>query len=534
MWGNGAVHYLNIVLAAGEEAEPVSSGSGLGIGAVALTLMVALLLMWMAYLFVNSRRSRAAAHEPAPPNQSPGASDDELENKKLTRVLRAALFGSILMAVVMPWYALNEPDRQEAFAEATVEFDVEEGAHRFSPEGFACQNCHGAEGVGGAVLFVEPRSGVDTSWAVPSLNDVFFRYSEEEVRHWIVFGRAGTPMPATGLAGGGAMTIQETDQIIEYLHSIQITQEEAFAKSSGTTDRALIKIVGGEETTQRLINFQMIQIEEVKNAPATLGVVGGLPDAVKDLLQGPGTCTDASAELVSTTCEQAGVDTDRDGLSDETEKGLTEIAAVAHDELAVINATVDAITYGFVQRPEYDVWFDAFDAFTNGDPDLDEAEALLGHLETDVLLLSVVDERQDQFLEGLESGLAFLENSLDQRLWEVDFAEVATEMGVSEEDAELAVGLFNGYCARCHTAGYSAGASFEQGPGTGAWGPSLVDGRAEVQFPLAQDQVRFVVEGSQDSTQYGVNGLGTGRMPSFGGILSQTQIELIVKYERTL
>jgi mono/diheme cytochrome c family protein len=107
-------------------------------------------------------------------------------------------------------------------------------------------------------------------------------------------------------------------------------------------------------------------------------------------------------------------------------------------------------------------------------------------------------------------------------------------MGVSEDDAELAVGLFNGYCARCHTAGYSAGASFEQGAGTGAWGPSLVDGRSQVQFPEMQDQVSFVIQGSEDARQYGVNGLGTGRMPSFGGILSQTQIELIVKYERTL
>ena len=534
MWGNGAVHYLNIVLAAGEEAEPAASGGGLGIGAVALTLVVALILMWMAYLFVNSRRSKAAAHEAAPPNQSPGASDDELENKKLTRVLRAALFGSILMAVIMPWYALGEPDRQEAFAEATVESNVEEGHFWYSPEGFACQNCHGPEGVGGATEFVEQRSGVETSWAVPSLNDVFFRYTEDEVRHWVNYGRAGTPMPATGLVGGGAMTIQEVDQVIAYLRSIQITQEEAFAKSPGTADRALTQIEGGEESTQRLINFQMIQIEEVNNAPATLAAVGDFPDDIKDLFQGAGTCTGASAELVNSTCDQPGADTDRDGLSDEAEKGLTEIAAVSFAELAVINAVAGEITYGFVQRPEYDVRFDPFDAFTNGDADLDAAETLLGNLETDVLLLSVVDERQDQFLEGLESGLAYLEDSLEQQLWNVDFAEIASDMGVSEEDAELAVGLFNGNCARCHTAGYSAGASFEQGAGTGAWGPSLVDGRSEVQFPEMEDQVTFVIEGSEDAKQYGVNGLGTGRMPSFGGILSQSQIELIVTYERTL
>lgn len=534
MWGNGAVHYLNTVLAAGEEAEPATSGGGLGIGAIALTLVVVLLLMWMAYLFVNSRRSNAAAQEPAPPNQSPGASDDELENKKLTRVLRAALFGSILLAVVMPWYALNEPGRQEAFAESTIEANVEEGEFWFSPEGFACQDCHGPEAVGGATEFVEQRSGVETSWAVPSLNDVFYRYTEDEVRHWINYGRAGTPMPATGLVGGGAMTVQEVDQVIAYLHSIEISQEEAFAKSPGTADRALTQIAGGEDKTQQLINFQMIQIEAVNNAPATVALVGGLPDDVRDLLQGPGTCTEASAEMVNTTCDQPGVDSDRDGLSDAAEDDLTDIAALAFAELTVVNAIANEITYGFVQQSAYDIWFDSFDAFTNGDADLDEAQSLLSHLETDVLLLSVVDERQDQFLEALTSGLAFLEDSLEQQLWDIDFAEVAAEMGVSEEDATLAVGLFNGYCARCHTAGYAAGASFEQGSGTGAWGPSLVDGRSVVQFPEMQDQVAFVVEGSQDATQYGVNGLGTGRMPSFGGILSQPQIDLIVKYERTL
>ena len=535
MWGNDSVHYLEIVLAAGgEEAEPAASGAGLGIGAVALSLVAVLLLAWMAYLVVNSRRTKASAHEPAPPNISPGLSDDQLENTKLTNVLRAALFGSILLAIVLPWYALNEPDRQEAFAEATIDANVEEGEHWFSPEAFACQDCHGPEGVGGAAETVEQRSGVDTAWAVPSLDDVFYRYSEEEVRFWIVFGREGTPMPANGLVGGGAMTVQEIDQVIAYLHSIEITQEEAFAKSEGTAERALTQIEGGETATQRLINFQEIQIEAIEGAPGTLTVVGEFPDDVKDLLQGPGTCTEASAELVGATCDQPGVDTDRDGLTDETEKALTEIAEVSFETLTVINAIANEITYGFIGQPVYEVRFDPFNPFTNGDPDLDEAETLLSQLETDVLLTSVAAERQDQFLEGLESGLVFLENSLEQQLWEVDFAAVADDMGVSEDDARLAVGLFNGYCARCHTAGYSAGATFDQGTGTGAWGPSLIDGRSLVQFPDVEDQLAFVIEGSENGKHYGVNGLGSGRMPAFGAVLSEAQIELIVKYERTL
>ncbi len=529
------MHYLNIVLAAGSEgAGSAASSGGLGVGAYALMLVVVLLLVWMAYLYLNSRRSKAASQEAAPSNLSPGASDDELENKKLTRVLRAALFGSALMAIVMPWYALNEPGRQEAFAESTVEFDIEEGAHLYSVEGFECAACHGPIGGGGSNEWVEVRSGVDTNWAVPSINDVFYRYDEDEVRHWVVFGRAGTAMPSNGLEGGGSMTVQQVDQIMAYINSIQITQEEAFAKTEGTVSRALTQIEVGEEVTQRFINLQTIRIDEVNAAPEKIAVVGGFPDDIKDLLQGPGTCTDASAELVNTTCAQPGVDTDRDGLTDEAEKGLTAMAASSYEQLTEIVQLAGEITYEFVSKSIYDVQFDPDDAFTNGGGDLDEAEDLLSHIEEDVLLLSVTADRQDNFLEGLTSGLAFLEDAMEQRRWEINFAEVAGKMGVSEDDAELAVGLFNGYCARCHTAGYSAGAPFIQASGSGAWGPSLINGRALVQFPDIADQIKFVTDGSENSKSFGINGLATGRMPAFGKILSKEQIELIVMYERSL
>ena len=131
-------------------------------------------------------------------------------------------------------------------------------------------------------------------------------------------------------------------------------------------------------------------------------------------------------------------------------------------------------------------------------------------------------------------GLEFLEQSLDERAWDVDFDAAASAMGVSVDEAERGAGLFNAYCARCHTGGYSAGPSFEQGAGSGAWGPSLRDGRADIQFPDIQDQIAFVMAGSDNAVKYGVNGIGTGRMPGFGAVLSATDIELIVKYERSL
>lgn len=550
MWGDGYVNAISFlagtsVLATAEETQVVSSGPGLGIGVYAVIAVVAILLGWMAFLFVNSRRSTAASGETPPLNLSPAASDDELENRKLTRVLRAALFGSVLLAIALPWYALNEPGRQEAAAETIVHEDVEAGAHWFSHDGFACADCHGPTAGGGAAAFREQRSGVDVPWAVPSLDDVLYRYSEDEVRFWIVFGRDGTPMPANGLEGGGAMTVQEIDQTLAYLSSIQLTQAEAFNKAEGAVTRAISTIEGGEARTQSLINRQQIEIDQVEAASGRLAVTESFAEDVKDLFQASGTCTAESAEIVGASCDNPGVDSDRDGLSDEAEGELTVIAATSMETLLVVAPPVqgeDGVDqYTLEPNPLYNVWFDEFDAFTNEDPvthvpapDLESADTLLGNLEGDLLLLGVIAEREADFLLDLEGGLEFLEQSLADQLWEVDFDTVASEMGVSSDEAIRGVGLFNAYCARCHTGGYSAGPSFEQGAGSGAWGPSLIDGRSVMQFPDPVGQVDFVEIGSENGVRYGINGLGSGRMPGFGQVLSADDIELIVKYERTL
>ncbi|MFO7700975.1 MAG: cytochrome c [Acidimicrobiia bacterium] len=532
---------LSLISAVAEETEVVDSSIGLGIGAIALLIAVSLILGWMGFLYVNSRRSRASSGEATPPNLSPHATDDELENTKLTKVLRAALFGSALLAVSLPWYAFNEPDRQADAAVAIEELDVEEGAHWFSVDGFQCSNCHGPAAGGGAAAFVEARSGVSVSWAAPALDDVLYRYNEEEVAYWIVFGRANSPMPALGLDGGGAMTVQEIDQTIAWLDSIQVSQADAFARSGPAADQALARIDGGEAFTQNLIARQEAEIADVEAAEGRVAIVGGFPEDIKDLFQAPGTCTPASAAIVGASCSDPGVDSDRDGLSDATERALTVMAGVSKDTIRVVTVDASVVPNVYTNQPNtlYDIRFDPFVAFTNtsdGGPlaDLDAAEELLGHLETDVLLLTVTAERMDAFLADLEPGLAFLKTALAEKPWAVDFDAVAADMGVPVEDAQLAVGLFNAYCARCHTGGYSAGPSFEQGAGSGAWGPALADGRSLIQFPDPADQVAFIISGSDNAVGYGVNGIGSGRMPGFGSVLSQEQIELIVRYERSM
>jgi mono/diheme cytochrome c family protein len=529
---------LPIVLASGEEAETAVTTGGYGIGSIVLVLAVAALLAWMAYLFLNSRRSRSSVDETPPPNRTQYMSDDELEQKRTTTVLGAAVVAGAVLAIIIPVYAFNEANRQAEAADHVREVALEVGAHWYTQ--FECSACHGPGGGGGAAAFTEARSGVETSWQAPSLNDMLFRFDRDEIRTIIEYGRQGTPMPANGLAGGGAMTLQEVDQVIDYLASLQLTQSEVVAATDTALTAALNRIDNGDEATQDLIDRQQAKMDDVLLAPDRLAATGTFDSEIADLLGGSTTCTEESAAVVETTCPEPAPDADRDGLADSVEPRFTEIAVVAHSTLTKLQGTEQ------VEQAVYDVAFDPENAHTNVDdqgrpvPDLDAAVTLFEAIESDLLLVRVTADRQDEFLDDLVSGMEFLQESAATEAWKVDFADVASSMSdqagaaVSVTDAKRAVGLFNGYCARCHTGGYSAGATFETGAGSGAWGPAITDGRSISQFPLLDDQVAFIIRGSDNADSYGVNGIGTGRMPGFGTSLSLVDIELIALYERTM
>lgn len=290
---------LPIVLASGEETEIAVTTGGYGIGSIVLLLAVVSLLAWMAYLFLNSRRSRSSVNETPPPNRTRYMSDDELENVRTTTVLRAAVFAAAVLAIIIPWYAFNEANRQADAADNVREVAIEEGAHWYTL--FGCSACHGPDGGGGAAAFPEPRSGVDTSWQAPSLDTVLFRFSRDEIRTIIEYGRQGTPMPASGLAGGGAMTLQEVDQVIDYLASLQLAQPEVVAATDTTVTGALNRIATGDDATQGLIDLQQAKIDDVLLAPDRLAVAGTFDEEIKDLLGGSATCTEESAAIVLTT-----------------------------------------------------------------------------------------------------------------------------------------------------------------------------------------------------------------------------------------
>jgi mono/diheme cytochrome c family protein len=148
-------------------------------------------------------------------------------------------------------------------------------------------------------------------------------------------------------------------------------------------------------------------------------------------------------------------------------------------------------------------------------------------------------ENEDRIRAQQEEGLDFLMQAQQDEAWAIEVAGVAEAMDASEDEAQRAVALFNGYCARCHTASFSAGVPFTLEAGSGGFGPALWDGRPVVQFgdaPADPEEtdllVDFIVSGSEAQTPYGLNGFGSGRMPAFGAILSQEDIELLARYLR--
>jgi mono/diheme cytochrome c family protein len=63
------------------------------------------------------------------------------------------------------------------------------------------------------------------NWKAPALNTVFYRFDESEVEFILNYGRPFSPMSPWGTIGGGPMTSQQIETLIEYLKSIQIPRE---------------------------------------------------------------------------------------------------------------------------------------------------------------------------------------------------------------------------------------------------------------------------------------------------------------------
>jgi mono/diheme cytochrome c family protein len=95
---------------------------------------------------------------------------------------------------------------------------------------------------------------------------------------------------------------------------------------------------------------------------------------------------------------------------------------------------------------------------------------------------------------------------------------------------DLASGAYS--CARCHTPGWSYGDPGVTGQGQLGW--NLTGGASVTHFPNKQDMIDFIKSGSVNGAKYGIQGQGSGKMPGFGSLLTDDQINAIVDYVRTL
>jgi mono/diheme cytochrome c family protein len=205
---------------------------------IAWVIFAIILVGWIVYAVLNIRRSRdeLGAEIELAPNRKPYYDDDVLEGKRLDRVLGLGVLLLAITVVALPVYWVLEPDRQAGAVDAQEELFVEWGALLFAPTGdnptaFNCAGCHGGMKATGGVAeynLTDPATGDvrAVTWAAPALDTIFYRFSEEEVRYILTYGRPFSPMPAWGVAGGGPMNDQQIDTLLAYLKSIQIERED--------------------------------------------------------------------------------------------------------------------------------------------------------------------------------------------------------------------------------------------------------------------------------------------------------------------
>lgn len=205
-------------------------------------IIAALVLIAFVALFIRNMlvaRPELGSEIELAANRKPYLSDEELEGTKLDRSLTFALVMLVILALALPFYWIAEPGRQDgAIAAYNLSFEVQ-GRDLYT-EGSQCVNCHAGGGVGGSTTYVlqdgDGQFVANASWKAPALDNVLLRYSEDEVRYVLNFGRPGSPMPAWGTPGGGPLTFQQVDNLIVYLRTLQIQSLDTVAISEAGSD----------------------------------------------------------------------------------------------------------------------------------------------------------------------------------------------------------------------------------------------------------------------------------------------------------
>ncbi|MEM9203706.1 MAG: cytochrome c [Actinomycetota bacterium] len=487
---------------------------------VGLVILAIVFLGGLVFVYFNLRSARdeIGSEIELASNRKPYLSDEELEGKKLDLALGSSLVLLTIVSVTLPLYWLGEPGRHEGRDLDTWRIATNRGEEIYL-EGAQCVNCHGPEGAGGVVnTAITSETGefvAQVNWKAPALNTLLSRHTEDEVVHVLNFGRNGV-MPAWGAGGGGPLTDQQLEEVIFYIRSVQLTEEEI-------RDDVQSGVVAGAQELIRSTSDADWAVElraatDAKNETAM--AVRLLERADFDF-----ECTD---EIEQCTADSAAGDR------------LTEATAAAQEPLAA--AVAD--------------WLN----------DVNAAQATAEEM--------AIGENPTLADEGNEDALRFAALEILSTPDSFEGQEAYLQWGEILFTNTASNGTYS--CARCHTYGWSFDGASDyvleengrDGPipdladgyvqGGGFFGPGLNGDSLRDQFESAQGQVDFITKGQAIGQTYGRGGSGgNGQMPGFGpvtetnpvgpglgagsgvvfeypGILTDAQIDAIVAFERTL
>jgi len=453
-------------------------------------LAFALIAGYLVWAVLSPRRR--TDDEKAPANLRPFLPDEDLESRRLERVLGWALFFAAVVAISLPVYWLREPTRQ---TESTSYFDenqVERGAVLFARPGtpeynparsLQCAGCHGDKGEGGVAPWT--INGERVQWKAPAINTAGLRFTEDpecldeakrlakspppvcEITEILNYGRPGSPMQAWGIPGGGPKNAQAISDLVAYLLSIQLTPEQARQQAADALEASRADS-GACPAYMVCPGIALTAAEE-----ALVASQKELATQRAAVQQALGTTGDD--EQLKARCEQL-----RSGLGNDPNKISREVRIQAE---------------------------------ACGD-----------------FLVALADYAADQ----------------SARDWAVTWK-------AERDDVSDGQRLFEYSCARCHTRGWSVfdpsappsrvdgvgilGLSGGGGGTGGGIGFNLRDQEAVSRFGSDaaggwKSQYDFVAAGSNPFQPYGNGGLGSGKMPGFAKMLTEDQLGRIISYER--
>jgi mono/diheme cytochrome c family protein len=455
----------------------------------------AVLIGYLVRSVLSPRRARAEGAV-TPANQTPFLDDDDLESRRLERVQGWGLVFAAVVAISLPFYWLREPTRQDQSATYFDENSVERGATLFASPGMEAYDAAASQQC--ANCHGENGEG----GAAP------FRLGGEEVS-W-----KAPPLNTELLRFREDASCAKPREQRPADAVCEVTNIITFGRPG--TPMQPFGVAGGGPLNEQSVADLVAYIRSIQLGPEEAQRQAAAELAAARGAEGP--CP------AYTSCPDPAVESAR-GKVDSADKALGDKRTAVREALASPNATDAELTT--------------------------RCEQLRDELPTDP---DAVDETQRTQARACGEFLDAAEAAADARAG-LDWALEWQRRRANVSDGQI---LFELYCARCHTQGWSVfdptkpplgvtGANLDSvtvlglaggGGGTGGGiGFNLRDGATLRRFGTDEDggfdrHVAFVAQGSLPNQPYGNGGIGSGRMPGFASMLTPEQIRQIVRYER--